>query len=151
MYGIISFFSLPKQAAALTQEIRNTGERAFRSVCNRFIPHLPFLYFRSHKFELDDADIDFQFPTRESLNTPGTFRLNFMWRPASMSQLRFPDSTNELPELGILRKQLLMFAVTHHQSRMRTIIGSSNAIQSIGCTPTLHGRACPVRDLQFNF
>ncbi|RYG65845.1 hypothetical protein EON64_11075, partial [archaeon] len=39
--------------------------------------------------------------------------------------------------------ELLMFALPHHQERMRTIIGSSNMVQNAGCMPTIHGTACP--------
>ena len=37
-----------------------------------------------------------------------------------------------------------MYAIPHHQERMMAIPESSNKVLSIGCTPTLHGMACPV-------
>jgi hypothetical protein len=40
--------------------------------------------------------------------------------------------------------ELLMFAIPHHQERLRPITESSNQILSAGCMPTIHGTACPV-------
>ncbi len=42
--------------------------------------------------------------------------------------------------------ELLMYALPHHQERMRSIAGSSDAVLSSGCMPTIHGTACPVRE-----
>ena len=58
-----------------------------------------------------------------------------------------PGPPGTLPQPGglqIPRVELLMFATPHHQERLRAIISSSNSVQNVGCTPTIHGPACPV-------
>jgi endoglucanase Acf2 len=46
---------------------------------------------------------------------------------------------NHVPEV-----ELLMFALPHHQERMKATLYSSNLVfHEIGCTPTIHGMACP--------
>ena len=52
--------------------------------------------------------------------------------------------------LSIPRIELLMFATPHHQERLRPIVSSSNAVQFVGCTPTIHGQACPVLGAQWS-
>ncbi len=37
-----------------------------------------------------------------------------------------------------------MFALPHHQERIRATEGSSNVVKDVGCQPNLHGVACPV-------
>ena len=73
-------------------------------------------------------------------------RLLFNWAPASMAALATaePKTTPPQPPLQIPRTELLMFATPHHQERLRPIISSSNTVQHVGCTPTIHGPACPV-------
>lgn len=44
-------------------------------------------------------------------------------------------------------EELLMFALPHHQERMRQTLLSSNLVQPYGCSPTIHGLACPVEKL----
>ena len=41
-------------------------------------------------------------------------------------------------------EELLMFALPHHQERMRPTLLSSNTVKQVGCSPTIHGLACPV-------
>ena len=41
-------------------------------------------------------------------------------------------------------KQVLMYAIPHHQERMLSTPESPNRVLSVGCTPTVHGMACPV-------
>ncbi len=41
-------------------------------------------------------------------------------------------------------EELLMFALPHHQERMRPTFLSSNTVKQVGCSPTIHGLACPV-------
>lgn len=47
-------------------------------------------------------------------------------------------------EVGIPEIELLTYAIPHHQERMRPTQESSNFVHSVGCTPTIHGTACPV-------
>lgn len=49
--------------------------------------------------------------------------------------------------LSIPPVELLMFALPHHQERLRPTAGSSNAVKNVGCQPNLHGLACPVRSI----
>ena len=41
--------------------------------------------------------------------------------------------------------ELLMFALPHHQERLRPTDFSSNEVKEYGCHANLHGTACPVR------
>jgi hypothetical protein len=78
-------------------------------------------------------------------------RLTFNWFPACMSNIK-KDFYSNAPlaapldpiHSGRPEVELLMYAIPHHQERIRTIVGSSNEIQQYGCTPTIHGVACPV-------
>ena len=45
--------------------------------------------------------------------------------------------------------EVLMFALPHHQERIRATEGSSNVVKDVGCQPNLHGVACPVCVLLF--
>ena len=40
--------------------------------------------------------------------------------------------------------ELLMFALPHHQERLRPTAGSSNIVKQLGCQRNIHGNACPV-------
>lgn len=46
--------------------------------------------------------------------------------------------------LAVPPVELLMFALPHHQERLRPTAGSSNAVKNVGCQANLHGLACPV-------
>lgn len=52
--------------------------------------------------------------------------------------------------LQVPRSQLLTFGVAHHMTNLIPVAGSINQILNVGCTPTLHGFACPVRRYAFN-
>lgn len=92
------------------------------------------------------ADIEFSFPiaTREEEE----LRLVFNWRPKLMSRLK---SYSDLDKFDADEEfysdpsvnELLIFALPHHQERMRPIFGSSNQVIDPGCMPTIHGMACP--------
>lgn len=85
-------------------------------------------------------------------------RLIFNWRPASMFDLNkespaednndatdlmstsasVPIGEESLPDV-----ELLVFALPHHQERMKKTLFSSNNVHAAGCMPTIHGIACP--------
>lgn len=71
-------------------------------------------------------------------------RLIFNWKPKMMSNIASggdsvrSDTPGPLPTV-----ELLMFALPHHQERMRRTVQSSNMVQTAGCMPTIHGIACP--------
>jgi hypothetical protein len=56
-------------------------------------------------------------------------------------QMHNQDSLS-IPEL-----EVLMFALPHHQERLRPTAKSSNAVKDVGCQASLHGIACPVSTL----
>lgn len=95
------------------------------------------------------ADIWFAFP--DKTNDEDEIRLHFDWAPALMSQLgsRTIDMGGD-PTLGNFddrntrAPQMLTFALPHHQERLVSTPESTNKIVYLGCTPTLHGQACPV-------
>jgi len=98
-------------------------------------------------YPTSQADIEFSFPIYSSEEEE--LRLYFNWRPMSMSSVALEDPNIDarapVPfEPSIPRVELLMFALPHHQERMRPIVGSSNAVQKFGCQANLHGIACPV-------
>ena len=67
--------------------------------------------------------------------------------PAYMSEMATmgdDDGFSMSPAIGRPDLELLMFAIPHHQERLSPTEQSSNFVHSIGCTPTLHGMACPV-------
>jgi hypothetical protein len=102
------------------------------------------------------ADIRFTFP--DMSEEEEELRLLFNWQPAYMSTLaaQFTKTddevakTNQAPvvadpgTLGIPPVELLMYAIPHHQERIRPTLESSNIVHSVGCMPTIHGTACPV-------
>lgn len=99
------------------------------------------------------ADIEFTFPVESQEEEE--LRLIFNWSPAKMSNLPFKeDETGTLqfedPPIEVFPAQetpeveLLLFALPHHQERMRTTMESSNQVKDEGCMPTIHGIACPV-------
>jgi hypothetical protein len=49
----------------------------------------------------------------------------------------------ETPEV-----ELLLFALPHHQERMRATMESSNQVKDEGCMPTIHGVTCPVSEIR---
>ena len=79
-------------------------------------------------------------------------RLTLNWKPANMFDFAHSDSpTDDLAEsedsesgLTIPPVELLMFALPHHQERIRPTPGSSNVVKHVGCHANLHGVACPV-------
>lgn len=98
-----------------------------------------------------NADVRFTFPVESEEEEE--LHLTFDWAPASMSLLRsisetdpptFEDSLLSAARLSPDTVELLMFGIPHHQERLRGTAESSNKVQSVGCTPTLHGIACPV-------
>ena len=106
------------------------------------------------------ADIHFAFPVESEEEEE--LRLNFNWEPALMSELssQYPSDddldTNrarliEEPEGGLEKPEveLLMYAIPHHQERIRPTLDSSNTVQSVGCMPTIHGTACPVSHILY--
>lgn len=98
-----------------------------------------------------EADVEFTFPIQSEMEEQ--LRLIFNWKAASMSNLKLlkpaQDTIIQSDFLGLgiggtPEKELLMYAIPHHQERLRPIIGSSNKVfPSTGCIPTLHGQACP--------
>lgn len=74
-------------------------------------------------------------------------RLLFKWRPKYMSDLALVDDYDGYASedgSNPSKPELLMFALPHHQERMRPVDGSSNEVQVPGCIPTIHGQSCPV-------
>jgi len=93
------------------------------------------------------ADVEFTFPTEESEEEE--LRLVFNWHPASMSHLRSDKPTYSVPSTiadpFAAKHEVLLFALPHHQERMRSTLESTNQVlTNVGCSPTLHGIACPV-------
>lgn len=96
------------------------------------------------------ADIEFTFPVESAEEEE--LRLIFNWRPKFMSRIKdyadldsFDTDHDFVNDTDKERSELLMFALPHHQERMRPISGSSNIVLDPGCMPTIHGVACPVR------
>jgi hypothetical protein len=92
------------------------------------------------------ADVRFTFPVESAEEEE--LRLNFNWEPAYMSLMKNQsddDVISVAPMLGIPDVELLMYAIPHHQERLSPTEQSSNFVHDIGCTPSLHGMACPVR------
>lgn len=95
------------------------------------------------------ADIEFTFPVESAEEEE--LRLIFNWRPKFMSRIKqytdldsFDADHDYIADTDIERNELLMFALPHHQERMRPISGSTNVVLEPGCMPTIHGVACPV-------
>ena len=91
------------------------------------------------------ADVRFTFPVESEMEEE--LRLNLNWEPAHMSRLSNggdDDMKSMTPVIGRPDIELLMFAIPHHQERLISTEQSSNKVFNIGCTPTLHGIACPV-------
>lgn len=70
-----------------------------------------------------------------------------------MSDMATESSTSDVPRSyqpgtpavqTIPPVELLMFALPHHQERLRPTAGSSNSVKKVGCQANLHGFACPV-------
>jgi endo-1,3(4)-beta-glucanase len=81
-------------------------------------------------------------------------RLIFNWHEASMSDIdnELPQPESNLPtndptdpigDESLPDVELLMFALPHHQERMKKTLFSSNNVHGAGCMPTIHGIACP--------
>ena len=98
------------------------------------------------------ADIEFSFPVVSSQEEE--LRMVFDFQPRSMQMLttiqsKFgfdPPPIASVPNMATPEVELLMFALPHHQERVRPAIGSSNSIcyDVDCCTRTMHGFACPV-------
>lgn len=76
-------------------------------------------------------------------------KLEFDWAPNLMSRVHLlaPDQYVEVGAAvgnSLDGAELLLYAIPHHQERMTPVAESSNKVLSLGCTPTLHGTACPV-------
>lgn len=100
---------------------------------------------------LAEAEIQFTFPVFSSEEEE--LRLILDWKPAYMSDMAIASSISDFPgspQPGapavetIPPVELLMFALPHHQERLRPTAGSSNAVKKFGCQANLHGFACPV-------
>jgi hypothetical protein len=93
------------------------------------------------------ADVEFTFPVESEVEEE--LRLVFKWRPKYMSDLATVLDYEGYEQDDSLhpttKPEVLLFALPHHQERMRPVDGSSNAVQASGCIPTIHGLACPVR------
>ncbi len=105
------------------------------------------------KYSEAKADIEFTFPVESA--DEEELRLIFNWRPKFMSRIKqyqsldsFDADHNFINNTDVERNELLMFALPHHQERMRPIPGSSNFVLESGCMPTIHGVACPVSRFQ---
>jgi hypothetical protein len=113
---------------------------------------LPFFSHADGSFCLvARADIEFTFPIESKEEEE--LRLIFKWEPALMQKVGAPESLADFysdppleifPAQSIPSTEILMFALPHHQERLRTTIESSNKILKPGCMPTIHGIACPV-------
>lgn len=114
----------------------------------------------SNVYPTAEADIQFTFPVQSSEEEE--LRLIFNWKSALMSDMASFDNDDSLyPSVDVANnkdyyhggsvrsgyklpsEELLMFALPHHQERMRQTVLSSNAVQTVGCSPTIHGMACP--------
>lgn len=107
--------------------------------------YMQLLRNHSDIYPTGKADVRFTFPVESEEEEE--LRLNFNWEPAHMSRLANggdDDMTSITPILSRPEVELLMFAIPHQQERMQSTEQSSNKVYNIGCTPTLHGVACPV-------
>jgi endo-1,3(4)-beta-glucanase len=107
--------------------------------------YMQLLRNHSDIYPTGKADVRFTFPVESEEEEE--LRLNFNWEPAHMSRLANggdDDMTSITPILSRPEVELLMFAIPHQQERMQSTEQSSNKVHNIGCTPTLHGVACPV-------
>ena len=114
--------------------------------------YMQLLRNHSDVYPTGKADVRFTFPVESE--TEEELRLVFNWEPAHMSHLANggdDDLTSLTPMLSRPEVELLMFAIPHHQERLSPTEQSSNYVHSVGCTPTLHGMACPVRKLFNNY
>jgi hypothetical protein len=100
------------------------------------------------------ADIQFTFPV--SSEEEEELRLILNWRAANMFDFAADsDSTDDTNTyvsptgLAMPEVEVLMYALPHHQERIRPAPGSTNAVQNIGCQAIIHGIACPVRCFVF--
>ena len=108
--------------------------------------YMDLLRAHSDVYPTGKADVRFTFPVESAEEEE--LRLNFNWEPAYMSAMKNQsddDLISIAPLIGRPDVELLMFAIPHHQERLSPTEQSSNFVHSIGCTPTLHGMACPVR------
>mmetsp|Transcript_31779 Transcript_31779/g.30301 ORF Transcript_31779/g.30301 Transcript_31779/m.30301 type:complete len:1026 (+) Transcript_31779:155-3232(+) len=107
--------------------------------------YMELLRDHSDVYPTGKADVRFTFPVESAEEEE--LRLDFSWEPKLMSSLHNggdDDATSLTPMIGIPPVELLMFAIPHQQERMLPTGTSSNTVHQIGCTPTLHGSACPV-------
>jgi hypothetical protein len=96
------------------------------------------------------ADIQFTFPV--SCSEEEELRLILNWKPADMFEFANEEGSSDDADLQVENQdglsvpelELLMFALPHHQERLRPTGKSSNTVKSVGCQATLHGAACPV-------
>jgi hypothetical protein len=107
---------------------------------------MDLLRAHSDVYPTGKADVRFTFPVESAEEEE--LRLNFNWEPAYMSamgNLSDDDRISLTPAIGRPDVELLMYAIPHQQERLSATEQSSNFVHSVGCTPTLHGMACPVR------
>ena len=109
---------------------------------------IDFIRKHSNVYATGDADIEFQFPAQAQ--EEDELVLQFNWQPALMSRVASlgPDQFTErelYPDPGRDPEgtELIMYALPHQQERMMALPGSINRVLNVGCTPTLHGQACP--------
>jgi hypothetical protein len=91
-----------------------------------------------------NSDIWFAFP-EEANEDDDIVMLNFDWMPGRMSKIKElgVEQYQPLDDVGPDTVELLMYASPHHQERLQASAQSSNEVQGVGCTPLLHGLACP--------
>lgn len=89
-------------------------------------------------FPTGNPNVDIEFP-KESHNTS---HVTFDWEPKTFQQSNGIMESSDQSE----SKELLMFALPHHQEMMEPINGvSTNVILKDFCKATFHGPACLVR------
>jgi hypothetical protein len=100
------------------------------------------------------ADIEFTFPVLTEEEE--TLRLIFKWQPAYMNKIKLTTNVTDyyddppaetFPPQKIPDHEILIFAIPHHQERLRKTEESSNFVFTAGCMPTIHGFACPVSSI----
>lgn len=113
----------------------------------------------SEVYPTGDADIRFTFPVESEEEEE--LRLNFDWAQTSMSSFRQaedPDddfayvtpttdapSASNSPSVPTRSMDMLMYGIPHHQERLLPTAEITHLkVHKSGCTPTLHGSACPV-------
>ena len=79
-------------------------------------------------------------------------RLNFNWEQTSMSDFAATDAPDDFAYPTYVGKNnvnvnfdVLMYGIPHHQERLQPTAEITRLkVHAEGCTPTLHGMACPI-------